>query len=279
MCTIQTTDMIDESFFTQIETDVATNREGISVVTWNGESYSILKTYDAKNVRALCQGAKRVWVHTRMATTRAKGINFTHAFPSGKYIIMHNGIIRSGMNYDVDTLIICDWLKHHKPTDIQPMLTALSEFYANVFIIDTEMHCYYVIRQKQNSLFKDELGKNYSTNARDDISLPVPEMTCEKIYHEEPKLAKSFGIVEWSKDWDAQWADYMRLEDFEISELKRSVRNKRGASFVATIELLGYGSSKGVQREQVLSVLNSKQQVHYKRINPKPKKYQDVIGM
>jgi hypothetical protein len=182
MCTIITTDTIDESLFTQIRSDAQFNPHGLSAVTFDGQEYQIIKTHDPESlIHSLSfKQFKRVWVHTRNATTWARGITATHAFIHGDYIVFHNGVLSSSgaKQHPVDSMLLCDLLKYTSPANIQSMLNTLGETWANVMIVDTKLDRYYIIRQNSGSLHTDAHG-NFSTNPFSEISVPVGQSTSE----------------------------------------------------------------------------------------------------
>ena len=182
MCTIITTDTIDETLFSQIRSDAQFNPHGLSAVTFDGTEYQIIKTHDPESlIHSLSfKPFKRVWVHTRNATTWARGITATHAFIQGDYIVFHNGVLSSSgaKQHPVDSMLLCDLLKYTSPANIQAMLNTLGETWANIMIVDTKLDRYYIIRQNSGSLHTDARG-NFSTNSFSEISVPVGQNTSE----------------------------------------------------------------------------------------------------
>jgi hypothetical protein len=279
MCTIITTDTIDESLFSQIRSDAQFNPHGLSAVTFDGQEYQIIKTHDPESlIHSLSfKPFKRVWVHTRNATTWARGITATHAFIQGDYIVFHNGVLSSSgaKQHPVDSMLLCDLLKYTSPVNIQAMLNTLGETWANVMIVDTKLDRYYIIRQNSGSLHTDAHG-NFSTNPFSEISVPVGQNTSEMFsLRPAPAPIKIPDRSYVSDIWDRYYSpltDSETLSETEILTLKDDLRMIGGPDdFVDLVYDFGF-EKRSTRSEEFYKLCNTKQRSQLRSIQKRASK-------
>lgn len=281
MCTILTTDNVNSEFIQRLTQDHAANPHGISLVTVDENyNYQILKTHDLNSAVLILtsQPFKRVWCHTRNATTWARGVTATHAFIQGDYIVMHNGILSSAgaKNHPVDSMLLCDLLRVTSPDKIQSLLTSLGETFANVFIIDTKNDRYHVIRQSSGSLHTDN-GGNYSTHPFSSLTVPVPENSEERhrlrpIPAPLPAPAPAPDLSEiYDRHYDSAYLSssfYSRDESLSESEkiqLKNDLRMINPDTFLDLVYDYGF-ERRSIRSQEFHDLCNSKQRKHLRQI-------------
>lgn len=280
MCTILTTNSVTDNILNRIAEDHQYNPHGLSVVTYDGVNYEILKTLDLNTVLTILRSReyKRIFVHTRNATTWSRGVNATHGFIQGDYIYFHNGIFRSrgALQYPVDSMMLGDVLRMTAPDNIQKTLSALGETFANIMIVDTKLDRYHVIRQQSGSLFTDNQG-NYSTNPVDDINIPVPENTAEafalrivpahtfRFNTDTPAPAANTAAPNISDLWDRYYDNEERMTASDRAWFKRELRRISDPDFYDLV--LDHDLHKpSAYADDFKTLLSNKQKKQYERI-------------
>lgn len=197
MCTIFTTDQPlwvanRQLFEDRLIQDSVRNSDGGSMLFLDPgkpENNTIFRSMNATNLVAmigmLMQDATekaRVFVHMRMATTRRIGVAFTHGFDdhNGR-VFMHNGVISNQSNMAVDSFNLAYISNEIRTPDVYRHLRKSGERYANIFVINTELYSYGVIRMFTGSLNTDGKG-NYSTNSVGPISRSVKDKSYSQHY-------------------------------------------------------------------------------------------------
>lgn len=283
MCTILTTDKITDNILNRIAEDHQYNPHGLSVVTYDGVNYEILKTLDLNTVLTILRSReyKRIFVHTRNATTWSRGVNATHGFIQGDYVYFHNGIFRSrgALQYPVDSMMLGDVLRMTAPDNIQKTLSALGETFANIMIVDTKLDKYHVIRQSTGSLFTDNQG-NYSTNPVDDINIPVPENTAEafplrivpvhtfRFNTDTPAPAPDLSEI-YDRHYDRGYLSSSfrdeSLSETEKIQLKNDLRMINPDTFLDLVYDYGF-EKRSIRSQEFHDLCNSKQRKHLRQI-------------
>lgn len=150
----------------------------------------------------------RMFLHARYATTSSVGIGYCHGFSdfNGR-IIMHNGVIANPHNYAIDSYRLIGLPQ--KDDEILGFFEANKDQYANVFVIDTDMLSYTVVRLTVGSLYHDGHG-NYSTNSIGGLNKPVNAHTV--VTHNLDTYApigNSYGLKDddefFLDSWDTYW--------------------------------------------------------------------------
>jgi len=265
MCTIISTDTVTDALIERLAADHASNPHGIAIVTVDQSyNYQILKTHDLSSAILILRSGefRRVFIHTRNATTWARGVTATHAFIQGDYIVMHNGILSSAgaKLHPVDSMMLCDLLKTTSPDKIQSVLSALGETFANVFIIDTKSDRFYMIRQSSGSLHTDGSG-NYSTHAFGQISASVPENSAET--HRLRPIPVPVPAPDLSEIYHSNYSRTFSPDDSPLSEtekimLKNDIRMISDADFVDLVYDYGF-QKRSVRSQEFHDLCNSKQ--------------------
>lgn len=278
MCTIITTNTIDNALFDQIRHDAKYNPHGLAAVTYDGKEYQVIKTHDPESLIHSLQFKtfQRVWVHTRNATTWARGITATHAFIQDEYIVMHNGVLSSprAKVHPVDSMLLCDILKLSDPANVQDVLNSMGETWANVFIIDTKLDKYHVIRQVTGSLHTDGKG-NYSTNPFADIVNPVGHVSYECVSVRPPAIVKPTLVPSYYAESDDINPFYNAYSDNlsdnpltfqEKSAIKSDFRMASGPDdFLDLVYDYGF-ERRSVRSSMFYDLCNSKQRKQLKAI-------------
>jgi hypothetical protein len=225
MCTILSVDSrfwmaFQDSVIKQIYQDARLNSDGFSLVgidpTFPENDLKVSSMRIGPILNALqdffdtSSMNSRVFLHSRMATTMSVGIGFNHGFDDRQgRIIMHNGILRSGKDYAVDSYLLAD-IDNNRALNTKETLQECGETYANVFTIDTVTNMYSVVRLTVGSLYTDGLG-NYSTNPLEDIDMPVAH-NYAKDYVIGPELE---GVPSQDVDEESNALAYGEIDPYE----------------------------------------------------------------
>ena len=270
MCTIITTDKIDNILFERIRADASANPHGLACVTYDGSSYQIIKTLDAESLIHSLKFKKfqRVWVHTRNATTWARGINATHAFIEGDFIIFHNGVLNSARAnaFPVDSMLLCELLKLGGPYKMQAMLDALGEQWANIMVINTKIDKYYVLRQQTGQLHTDGKG-NYSTHPFAEITKEVSQNSrCEISLRPDPIVAPMPNIsVAWENFYQVETVGECLSLD-EIRDLKAILPRSHGDDFYDLVFDYGFNDGAFKRSQDFFELCSKSQKKNLKKI-------------
>jgi predicted glutamine amidotransferase len=160
MCTIITYKTLHPEIIKQIKDDIAFNADGLTLIQDN-ISINIMEWND--NLLTILDKNKRIFIHTRMATTTSVGVQHTHGFRNalGHYVL-HNGWLTTpnAKAFAVDSASLATFQSAYE--------AYLFSFYkaakANVIWIDFDSNEYTVFRTgSYNTLYTDGKG-NYSTN-------------------------------------------------------------------------------------------------------------------
>lgn len=197
MCTILS---VDKRFWKQnrnqvlatINLDANWNNHGWSLVCLDGLDEDNAIRLQSMKLRPITRAIisffdsasdeARIFLHARYATTNYVGIGFNHGFDDrdGR-IIMHNGILRNGVQgLAVDSFLLAE-MDLRKADQVLEELVYAGETYANIFIIDSVLHSYSVLRLEVGSLFTDGKG-NYASTETGPIALPVGQITAKTHY-------------------------------------------------------------------------------------------------
>ena len=247
MCTIMTFNQ--EAFrlhsieiLKRIELDELCNPQGISLVIQRRTGFDQFNSFG--NAAAigtidalLASEFVRFWLHTRMATTKHVGLNFTHGFRGPDHLtIMHNGILRSptARRQTVDSFALTSLIRDFGETALKATLEASNETYANIFVINTNTGKYRVIRLQTGNLHTDGQG-NYSTNPVATALTPVAQGT--EFVHAIPEVKVWKGPDDsWLSKYDMairsdgadRWTGINDLFESRRSIRKQNKKKKRG---------------------------------------------------
>lgn len=185
MCTILT---VSRKFFTtheeetlrRINNDAISNDDGWSLITVGrrADEVTVLKSLYLDDILAVIKNNKswrRFFLHSRMATTRALGLDACHAFSaSNGWFVMHNGSLshKKARRFPVDSELIAALIKDYGPDTTTSFLRE-NESYANCFLVNPESGKYRIVRLTSGSLYTDGKG-NYSSRDFADIKKAVP---------------------------------------------------------------------------------------------------------
>ena len=200
----------------RIERDSLVNSDGFALLALDSCLEHLNVRLQSMNIQVIltvmqdffnqCSEYGRVFLHSRMATTGYVGIAYNHGFDNfrGK-VIMHNGILSHGRNYTVDSFALVQAPLDTAET-LMEYLIDRNENYANIFVVDTELYTYSMVRSLTGSLYTDGEG-NYSTNQLADICQPVDVLSYED--HDMPLPPKA------QVSYIADYQDYLDTADQE----------------------------------------------------------------
>jgi hypothetical protein len=155
-----------KTFIDQIAKDWQHNSDGGSAIMLDDQNNVVMRvqTTDLKILLNCIRTSKfaRYCVHLRAATTDAQGVTGCHFFdsPKGKYIYAHNGVIHSGYEHRVDSMIVGEWLESADDRNKLPPELEYEGF-ANL-IVYSMLTGEIIIHHAGGSLHSDGLG-NWST--------------------------------------------------------------------------------------------------------------------
>lgn len=182
MCTILTVGRAEfqasqEAFINRILEDSMYNADGLGALIYEESGqFTVLRTFEVTYLLSLLQGSDtwiRVWIHQRMATQGLPTADNIHMWSVKGIYWAHNGMLNGPLarKLPVDSMAIGHWLKEG---GIDRACKELwSQYYANVFMIDSRTRYYMVTRERGGTLYMDGDG-NYSTNPVAGITQPVP---------------------------------------------------------------------------------------------------------
>lgn len=220
MCTLLTVsrDLFEsnkEMFDYRIRMDATLNRDGFALVLLGDvENETVVMqslSYDViMSVVAANKNWKRMFLHTRAATTKTGGIFGCHNFFSSgngeelknsstnTWIVQHNGILGSSeaSDYLVDSMLIADMININGVEETEKWLLE-KEVYANVFMINVTTGEYRVVRCQANTLYTDGNG-NYSTKIVGSL-INQPVETDTKYSHTQKMKAAPNPWSNWSQ--------------------------------------------------------------------------------
>jgi len=218
MCTIHTFSGLcpdtKHRHLVQIEQDWKTNDDGGSLLLLDehNQCYLRMQCTQLKHLLACIKSSKasRYVVHLRASTTMVTGVPGCHMFdsPSGQYIYCHNGIIRQGDKYRVDSMIVGDVLDNEcgEYGDDYYYPDMAHWDFANLIVLDTISDKLLIHKSYSGRLHHDGKG-NWSTNRiNGKYKSPVHDGwyavdgDIMLAYPVKPVMSYSYTVRQWYKE-------------------------------------------------------------------------------
>ena len=208
MCTIITYKNLHPEIIKQIKDDIAFNADGLTLIQ-DHIAINVMK-WD-ENLLNILDKNKRIFIHTRMATTTSVGVQHTHGFRNalGHYVL-HNGWLTTpnARAFAVDSASLARFESAYE--------AYLFSFYkaakANVIWIDFDSQEYTVFRTgTYNTLYTDTKG-NYSTNKIPTLGITKSVKTD---YCEDHKVTvqKFVKYANYAGYYDSKYSKYAKEKD------------------------------------------------------------------
>lgn len=194
MCTMVTVDTRSPELLAQIRADAKNNNDGWSVLVIDKHGkHSLVRTLSLALVLATVESVDfaRIFVHSRFTTRGESTLQNTHGWESAGVFYFHNGTLSApeSKKYNVDSMLIGDWIKEHGFPGVFDELN--KELFANALLVWPDTHRYWAFRSTAGTLFTDDVG-NFSTNKFGAIDKPCAQghyYPCALPHDTRPKRA------------------------------------------------------------------------------------------
>ena len=197
--------------FGRILDDSVSNSDGwaLLLILKNGKPMFV-QSLDLDPIFSILMDAswERMFLHSRFTTQGESTLPNCHGWQSNGTYVFHNGILSNPQadDFPVDSQLINWWIDRYGVNRTLQLLK--TEYYANVFLVDTKQNEYIMHRSQTGSLFTDGLG-NYSSNPVGSLVVPVPRYSNDIF---ELGMRK-----ELPKSWFQTWVDRGGDEEMDNS--------------------------------------------------------------